>query len=583
MISQQLECFLDEHKIRISCTNLRKLSDLYQNCDSDADRDLTGLLISKTLSNRSLTYVMKENNLSLLLNYQHRIDDPTLIEIIRQNIGDLIRSVLLNDRMPTYIMMKRADKIAKTITYDDSFLILPIIANCAHDTFMKHSIFPSSILWIIIKTPQGIGGTIIHSIVKDLETQSDPESDDITIISSCDINIGRESLVTSIGIVDPEKNVNINHNTIRTKDNVQVQIEALFNIVCNTIITYTGTTFINEYDELLAPLVNTPLMSPDRILPIIIRNASVECALQFIKQIPIICDESVVRKIATSVPNMYKLLFTHQFDFNIIKRRKLHRHISDDDSSDEGPSPTSYIDIFFEILKQTADFMDSTTIDNIIMIVHGMDTQTQIQPLPSTSIQTLSNRYVSKQTLSNRYVSNRDEDSVQMKISSELFNIEAIKIINTYFPVQLLQMIQKLFLGSLCVFNLNTSKKCINRDYRNDLINYTRLLNLWGYLPYDRLCGKYLILMDDVKVCPLCLTETKWSLRCKHAMCRRCFVDSAYTLENMNRYKGLVFDDCITCTTTKRMKRLVNDAARDNRDRPIRRLDVDLMEDVGDI
>lgn len=542
-----LQCFLDMHKIRISCTNLKKLLDLYQNLDSDTDRELTALLISRTLSNYSLAYATKENNISVLLDYQNKIDDPKLIEIIKQNICGLLESVLLNNRMLIYIVKKRTNKIIETTVINDPFSFLPIITNCACNTFMKHSEFSTSVLLIIIKTPQGIGGKIIHTIVKNLEIESDPES-----ITSFDPE--NMSLVTSITIIDPEVdniniNININNNTImKDTDTRCVKLETLFGIVYRAIVLHNDT-FTDEYDELLSVIVNSPLMSPERIMPIIIHRVSPKYLTQFIKRISIICDESVVRRIATNVPNIYKLLFTHQFDSAKRHKSLRYRHISDDDSLDEKLSSTSYIDIFSEILKQTADFMNSTTIDNIIMTVHGID-DTQSVPVRAEPY-----RY--------SLDLNRDKINVHMKISTKQFNIEAIKIVNTYFPVQLVHIIQKLFLSSLCMFN---TMKYYDDDFRRDLIIYTRQLNFWGYLPYDKLCEKHLHLTNDVKDCPLCLTETRWSFRCKHAMCRRCFIDNAYSVENMNRHKDFVFNDCVTCNTTKRMKHLVNDAARANRE-----------------
>ena len=387
------------------------------------------------------------------------------------------------------------------------------------------------------------------------------------------------SLVTQINKkIDPEiiyKFVENKEEPISVRYNNAQLVEILFNDICNAIISqykYTGksksknkgknkqekiNSFTDEYDEITSPFVNNSLLQPSRLLAVfnnIYKNNRFKQSPQFVEQIVKNCDESVMQQMASYVPEMYKLLFENPIDLKS-QMKKMEKYPINPANTPKNHNISSNIGVFAEIMRLTAHYMDSVTINNIIMVVHGIVDLESVSETTSVN-QTFSLKLVSaknKPDKPGKYDKNKQKS---LKMSENLLNIEAIEIVNMYFPLQLMTLIQsRLFQDGICIFGA-PRKYGYSRSVKKALITYTHILNSWGYLPYDTLSEKHMCLSENNIPCALCLHDTKWIFKkCKHSICRRCFISNAYTKKNIIRYsREIVFSECVTCDTLNKLK-----------------------------
>lgn len=412
----------------------------------------------------------------------------------------------------------------------------------------------------IIKTdivPQGAPELIRDDRENDIKIESE-EGDDEEIDKTYHHNTNLVTRITKN--INPEVVIEVKKSSNDHKSepvhisNTQM-IETLFDDICTRImmchmLMYRRNkeipmVFTNEYDEIISPFVNSDILSPKRLLAVFsdIYKSGFTLAQQFIDCINKNCDENIMKSIASHVPEMYKSLFgktdnprDHLRQISNRASRGIIKHYSHDTD----------IGVFAAMMSHLANYMDNETINNIIIVVNGIE-ELETKPTYQSSIMSLNPKY--RRFNKDRSNNNNNNKSKVIKISEHLLNIDAIEIVNSYFPVQLMNAIQStLFENALCVFS--TRKHNYDRYIKKALINYTQILNSRGYLPYDNITKNDLQLTNQDNRCPMCLHDTKWVLKkCKHSICRRCFISNAYTKNNMQRYKGIVFEECITCNT----------------------------------
>jgi len=192
---------------------------------------------------------------------------------------------------------------------------------------------------------------------------------------------------------------------------------------------------------------------------------------------------------------------------------------------------------FDKFITLYIDDLTPMTINNIILSVHG-----------GLSYQRL------LRSNNNPY----NDKTYKKTLDVKLFHVKIIDVIRTFFPDQFKKIVDELFMKRFCIFNSNYKDKVART-----LIKYTDYLNKLGFLPYDKICNDYMVLIDPDSVnvnqvlmtCSSCLMETLWTLKeCGHYLCRECFISNIYTESNI----GNDIEDCTPCVTCRSIRNMKN-------------------------
>ena len=607
-----LQYLLVNGKIKFACIDLKRLIKLYQS-DPNVDKDLIRLLLKSTLNNKYLPNSLRVRYIRVILNNWNMINDPELMNIIKDYVHVLIISILSDSIISKYTRKKYINKIItiiKNIENNDEdennvFALSSIIIQAAVDDFKKHNKLRKGYLGLIIKSPQSIGGDIIREILQFIlsndmqkvtltnskykqlsESESTCTSNDISsdtnTISSCinkeknitemynaenlskisessDIDKSIESseniqnnlgLITRINdknIINPEidnSEMYLNDtktnlpNLISNNMSKNELIEILFVDICNCILEDNEFDIdhksIDAYDEIFSPIINSGFLCPEKILATVyhLHNNSlydidiIGCRL--IECIFNNCNEELMQQIAAYVPIMYITLMSKDITKTIL------------------------FDIFKNIMRHTVNYMDNDTVEQLIMNSHGIPYGI-MNKLSQELTHTLDTHKIKSTCKKSTYeIKSACKKNKRITyISHHLFNIKIIRLINDYFPLQLMRLIRTtIFTKYICIFK-NTK---YSTSIKKKLIEYTNILNEWGYLPYDSICDALWLgnNISNIGLCPICLHDTNWRFTsCNHAICRRCFISNAYTNNNINTVSFIVFRNCITCNTIK--------------------------------
>lgn len=337
-------------------------------------------------------------------------------------------------------------------------------------------------------------------------------------------------------------------NKLFTKFNISKidNSELVFNLISEILYELEQIKhkqdYFYKYDTIIEPIVNSDYVSADMLLSLmknLYSNNHKNNTNMLADRIYLLCDEDKKIKIASLIPNFY------------IRESLINDNNNYSDDNDYKVKYHNNIDYLKYLMHNIAPYMQSDIIRSIILAVHGCYDITKLL---------FKRTFHHKSTYRYEHEIRSHVNGANI-ISYKLFCIDAINIINLHFPKQLKNMIHEgMFEHILCVYR-NRYESNITKE----LVKYIRILNAWEYLPYELICDPYMEKTEKIECCPICLNDTNWQrTKCKHVICKKCYVDTVYDTNQSYRRTKQEFLSCMTCKTLKRLQNNIDADANED-------------------
>lgn len=498
-----LQQLVESGKIKISCNNITSI------CDDNNIMSLDDYfnVVKLILSSNTNKYITARTQMKTLVAVTKNLNsvNPEIAQMITDQIICIFDKFLTRDSVKLY----DAKDILKMIQFLDDNNMNDVLDEIVKNVFtlieLNKNVSKYTIS-LIVHLPNSLGGTILNKLLTLTKFNNVFEKHDIIIKIINDI------------LYELKK---ISDNTQNNND-------------------------FNKYDTIIDQIVNNNYVSSSIILSLMKifysdnykNNTSI-----LADRIYILCDENKKTEIASLVPSFYitdRLISKNKRKYGVD-----YENDSDNDDDDDDIQTKNNIGYLNHLMCNVAPYMKDDVIEAIILAVHGC--------------------YDSNKLFLKRLFNNKKSDTYSHKrkkfddsfiISNKLFCINSIKLINLHFPKQVKKTIQEYaFEHMLCTYRNNHDPKIFK-----ELVRYIILLNEWSYLPYELICSPYIEKTEKHECCPLCLNDTEWNLiKCKHAICKKCCVNTIYEKNHETVQKEFACISCVTCVTLKILQETHND------------------------